>query len=130
MSLTAEFGYQTQYTDPTTNDVLMRARWYTPATGTFRSRDTYAGNLNTPVSLNRYTYAGNNPIRYWDPTGFCFEGLGESCDPAQTAVANDAWQNSPHTKTPGATGTGKSTVLGHCVGKSDCRPMVSVDFGF
>jgi len=61
--------YQTQYTDPTTGDVLMQARWYSASTGTFRSRDSYAGNLNTPVSLNRYTYASNNPIRYWDPNG-------------------------------------------------------------
>ena len=56
-------AYQTQYTDPTTGDVHMAARWYSPGTATFRSRDTYSGDLNTPVSLNRYTYAANNPIR-------------------------------------------------------------------
>jgi hypothetical protein len=27
------------------------------------------GELATPVSLNRYTYANNNPLRYWDPYG-------------------------------------------------------------
>jgi hypothetical protein len=51
----------------------MQARWYSPGTATFRSRDTFAGHLNTPVSLNRHTYAGNNPIRYWDPTGYDYE---------------------------------------------------------
>lgn len=63
-------GFQGDWTDPDTGDVNTGARWYTPSSATFRSRDTYSGQLETPVSLNRYTYANNNPIRYWDPTGF------------------------------------------------------------
>jgi RHS repeat-associated protein len=62
-------GYQGDWTDPTTGDVNMGARWYNPSTATFRTRDTYMGKLQTPFSLNRYTYATNNPMRYWDPTG-------------------------------------------------------------
>ena len=27
------------------------------------------GETGDPVSLNRYTYANNNPLRYWDPYG-------------------------------------------------------------
>jgi RHS repeat-associated protein len=53
---TSALGYQSDYTDPTTGDVNMGARWYNPSTATFRSRDTYAGKLQTPFSLNRYTY--------------------------------------------------------------------------
>jgi RHS repeat-associated protein len=62
-------GFQGDYTDPTSGDVNMGARWYNPTTATFRSRDTYSGQLSTPFSLNRYTYGLNNPLRYWDPTG-------------------------------------------------------------
>lgn len=62
-------GFQGDYTDPTTGDVNMGARWYNPNSGTFRKRDTYAGELGQPISLNRYTYGANNPARYWDPTG-------------------------------------------------------------
>ena len=39
------------------------------ATGRFISRDSYAGKLNDPLSLNLYTYCANNPIYYSDPTG-------------------------------------------------------------
>jgi RHS repeat-associated protein len=67
--LPSTIGYQGDYTDPTTGDVNMGARWYNPSTATFRSRDSYAGKLQTPLSLNRYTYALNNPTRYWNPTG-------------------------------------------------------------
>ncbi len=69
-------GYQSDYTDPTTGDVNMGARWYNPSTATFRSRDTYMGTLETPFSLNRYTYGLNNPLRYSDPTGHYAEHAG------------------------------------------------------
>jgi RHS repeat-associated protein len=68
-------GYQGDYTDPTTGDVNMGARWYNPSTATFRSRDTYMGTLQTPFSLNRYTYGLNNPLRYNDPTGHSSQNL-------------------------------------------------------
>ncbi|WP_353936615.1 hypothetical protein [uncultured Brevibacillus sp.] len=33
------------------------------------SEDTYKGTVDNPLSLNRYTYTANNPLRYVDPTG-------------------------------------------------------------
>ena len=62
-------GYQGDYTDPTSGLVDMGARWYQPASGSFTSRDTFSGRLDSPVSLNRYTYANNNPIGLFDPDG-------------------------------------------------------------
>jgi len=38
-------------------------------TARFISEDTYRGQKNDPLSLNLYTYCGNNPIIYDDPSG-------------------------------------------------------------
>ena len=48
----------------------MAARWYQPNTATFTTRDTLLGSIGGPtVNHNRHTYANNNPLTYWDPTG-------------------------------------------------------------
>ena len=73
----ANVGFQGDYTDPTSGDVWMGARWYTPSNATFRSRDTIRGMLQTPTSLNRYTHAGGNPINYFDPDGRMFFAIDE-----------------------------------------------------
>jgi RHS repeat-associated protein len=74
-------GFQADWTEPSTGNLWMGARWYTPGNASFTTRDTYAGNPATPVSLNRYTYGSNNPIRYSDPTGhYSVEDLGSNPD--------------------------------------------------
>jgi RHS repeat-associated protein len=65
-------GFQGDFTDPTSDEVWMGARWYSGADAVFRSRDTVSGELQMPVSLNRYTYGGANPLRFWDPDGHVF----------------------------------------------------------
>jgi RHS repeat-associated protein len=62
-------GFQGDWTDPTTGFVNMGARWYSPGVGRFVSRDTVHGQLMTPVTLNRYTYANNDPVGFFDPDG-------------------------------------------------------------
>ena len=63
-------GYQGDWTDPTTKQPWMAARWYQPNTATFTTRDTLLGSIGGPtVNHNRHTYANNNPLTYWDPTG-------------------------------------------------------------
>jgi RHS repeat-associated protein len=62
-------GFQGDWTDPTSGLVWMAARWYQPATGTFLSRDTYAGNVGAAVTLNRFSYGLNDPLRFADPSG-------------------------------------------------------------
>ena len=46
-----------------------------PSTGRFISRDSYAGKIEDPLSLNLYTYCANNPIVYIDSSGHNGEAI-------------------------------------------------------
>lgn len=48
---------------------LNGARYYNPAIARFITPDIFIQNPFDPQSLNRYTYARNNPVFYVDPTG-------------------------------------------------------------
>ncbi len=63
------FRYCGEYFDAETGTVYLRARYYSPTTGRFISRDSYAGDNNDPLSLNLYTYCHNNPVSGTDSTG-------------------------------------------------------------
>ncbi len=63
------YAYNGEQYAPQTGLIYLRARSYDPKTGTFTSKDTYAGEKTNPVSRNRYTYANNNPVSYQDPSG-------------------------------------------------------------
>ncbi len=65
-------GYQY---DEETKMYYLNARMYDPKTGRFLQEDTYGGNPNDPLSLNRYTYCANSPLIYYDPTGHIFEEI-------------------------------------------------------
>lgn len=63
-------GFQGGYTDPSTGLVMMGARWYNPATGTFTSNDTISGSpLPLDVDGSPYGYGDGNPLTNTDPTG-------------------------------------------------------------
>jgi len=49
--------------------VYLRARYYGLGDGRFLTRDTWGGNVNQPITFNRWQYANANPIRYSDPSG-------------------------------------------------------------
>ncbi len=65
----ADVGFQGDWTDPVTGLVDMGRRWYQPDAGSFTARDAVFGELRSPVSLNRYTYANGDPLGYFDPDG-------------------------------------------------------------
>ena len=47
----------------------LRARYYDSSSGSFISMDSYEGSILSPLSQNRYTYAENDPVNNFDPSG-------------------------------------------------------------
>ena len=45
------------------------ARYYDPFSMHFTQADTIIGDVYDPLSLNKYAYARNNPVKYTDPSG-------------------------------------------------------------
>jgi RHS repeat-associated protein len=64
-----EYGFTGEQYGDTTELVYLRARYYSPNDGRFQSRDTWSGDVNRPLSLNRWNYAYSNPANYVDSTG-------------------------------------------------------------
>ncbi|MFJ5123467.1 RHS repeat-associated core domain-containing protein, partial [Kitasatospora sp. NPDC088548] len=65
----SSLGYQSGWTDPTTGDVNMHARWYRPGTGGFTSRDSWQLDPTPSAQADRYTYVNGNPLGGTDPSG-------------------------------------------------------------
>ena len=57
--------YTGQQYDQTSGQYYLRARYYNPVLGRFVQEDEYRGD-----GLNLYAYCKNNPVVYYDPSGF------------------------------------------------------------
>ena len=62
------------------------ARYYDPALGRFVSADTIVPNPGNPQALNRYSYVGNNPPGFSDPSGH-----GPECGVQGGECSNDTY---------------------------------------
>jgi len=65
---TSPFAYTGEQTD-SSGLTYLRSRYYASNTGRFLTRDTWMGDYNRPLSLNKWTYVEANPINWVDPTG-------------------------------------------------------------
>ena len=57
--------YTGQQYDEVTEQYYLRARYYNPILGRFLQEDVYQGD-----GLNLYAYCRNNPVVYYDPSGY------------------------------------------------------------
>jgi len=71
------YYYCGEQMDEATGLYYLRARYMNPLTATFTQRDSYEGELESPLTQNRYLYAGGNPVMYSDPGGNNFS-FGEA----------------------------------------------------
>ena len=74
--------YTGQQYDGVTEQYYLRARYYNPILGRFLQEDVCQGD-----GLNLYAYCRNNPVVYWDPSGYTNTQtpLGKSCSTAKVS---------------------------------------------
>jgi RHS repeat-associated protein len=73
-------------------------RYYDAQLGRFMTQDSYLGDPNHPITLNRYAYAGANPGAYIDPDGrsllgFLYSGLAGAAASVTIGWASEKYIN-------------------------------------
>ena len=63
------FGYNAEQYNSVTGNQNLRARQVNIRRQRFLTEDTYLGNKNNPLTLNRYIYGNDNPLVNKDPDG-------------------------------------------------------------
>jgi RHS repeat-associated protein len=109
------FGYDGQYTDPTTGHEDLRARQYDPETAQFTSRDPLGQLTRQP-----YAYASNDPIDFADPSGLWL-GVPWLASPgdvigAAGSTAATVLQYTPPGQLLQATSSLTGLTIGGCIG--------------
>jgi len=61
--------YTGEKLDTESDNYYLRARYYSPSSSRFLSRDTYDGTANSPLSQNHYLYGNGNPVMFVDLSG-------------------------------------------------------------
>lgn len=69
--------------------INVRKRYYSTQSFRFMQRDPYPWNIYNTQSINRYTYALNNPLKWIDPTGYV-SGQEDDVSGSVFIVTNDA----------------------------------------
>jgi len=80
--------YTWQQNDELGGQYYLRARYYNPKRGRFMQEDSYRGD-----GLNLHAYCQNNPIMYYDPSGYSGTLTNPNCTGAKFAedtVSKDA----------------------------------------
>ncbi|MFT8352841.1 RHS repeat-associated core domain-containing protein, partial [Clostridium saccharoperbutylacetonicum] len=105
--------YTGQQFDGVTGQYYLRARFYNPVIGRFTQEDIYRGD-----GLNLYAYCKNNPVRYYDPSGY----LGENKErPFELPLGK-----TPLGLPPGKTPEGSRSIMFN--GAAEAKQIVGTNF--
>ena len=63
------YGYNAEQYNPVTGNQNLRNRQVNIRRQRFLTEDTYLGKKNSPITLNRYIYGNDNPLKHKDPDG-------------------------------------------------------------
>lgn len=63
------YAYTGEIYGDSTQLTYLRSRFYASNTGRFLTRDTWMGDHDNPLSLNRWNYTNANPVNFIDPSG-------------------------------------------------------------
>lgn len=87
--------FTSQERDDETQLDYFGSRYYASLHGRFTSADEFGGIVFSPQTLNRYAYAGNNPLRFKDPTGHAAQDTHQTQDPQgrPAGTAPPCWPN-------------------------------------
>jgi RHS repeat-associated protein len=106
LTLATPKGYINERFDPETGLQYLHARYYDPLLGRFLSPDTWDPTL-PGVDINRYAYAGNDPINGMDPSGhFSQSVMNQLQTYSDNAIQNNG--GATYGTTPTSTGSGTS----------------------
>ncbi|MDX5365615.1 MAG: hypothetical protein LPK88_04235 [Alphaproteobacteria bacterium] len=96
--------------------VNMNGRVYDPEIGRFMSADPFVQDPTNTQSLNRYSYVGNNPLSYTDPSGYFLKKIWKALVAIVVAVIfMQPWMISAIGTALGTTGLA-STIASAAIG--------------
>lgn len=123
-------GYMNKQVTASTGLTTVGARTYDPVLGKFLSVDPVI-DTNLPQQNTGYTYSGNNPTTYMDPSGLRLDegcGWGRSCKAKvnlwsgvgnTNAATSNSWQGLPQ-KGASNGSVNRNKLFSHCGGDRVC----------
>ena len=123
-----EYTYNAESYNPNLDVQYLRARYYSPSTANFLTEDSYLGDINDPLTLNRYNYVKSSPLNYVDPEGelpqvvigaiggFVYSGVGSII--GQTLSGDISWTRVFVDALSGAIGGAVTSLAGFKVGRA------------
>jgi RHS repeat-associated protein len=95
----SRFGYTSRELDAS-GLMSYRSRYYDPSVGRFTTADSFRGEAQAPLTLNRYSYVLNNPLSFTDPFGlYCANPSEQKMGIGWNLYSADGW--APHPFAPG-----------------------------